>query len=124
MTDPHDWDSLIGELFGAIDVQDVDRFLACIAPDARFRFGSASAVVGHEAIAEAVRGFFGTIAGLEHTITNTLAAGSKLMCEGSVTYTRTDRSRISLPFVNVFEFEQGLISDYRIYIDIAPLYGE
>jgi limonene-1,2-epoxide hydrolase len=30
---------------------------------------------------------------------------------------------ITLPFCNVFETDDGLISLYRIYIDVAPLYA-
>jgi hypothetical protein len=47
-----------------------------------------------------------------------------MVCEGEVTYTRHDESEITLPFVNVFEFEGELISHYKIYADSEPLYAE
>jgi hypothetical protein len=31
---------------------------------------------------------------------------------------------LTLPFTNVFELDGELISHYKIYIDIAPLYAE
>ena len=114
---------LLNRLFTAIDTTDTDRFLQCIATNATFRFGSAEAVSGHEAIGAAVDGFFVSIAGVQHRIKRTVANGSALVCEGEVTYTRLDDSRITLPFANIFEIENNLISDYRIYIDIAPLYA-
>ena len=113
----------VNQLFKAIDVRDVDRFLTFLDPNARFRFGSAPAVKGHDAIALAVTGFFETIAGLQHDLTATVSSGATLVCEGDVTYTRLDGSNVTLPFANVFKFDNDLISDYRIYIDIAPLYS-
>ena len=115
---------LIDNLFAAIDRQDTEAFLGFIAPEATFRFGSAPPVSGHDAIGAAVSGFFGTIAGLSHEIKRTLSSGSALVCEGEVTYTRHDASEITLPFVNVFEVADGLVADYKIYIDIGPLYAE
>jgi hypothetical protein len=36
--------------------------------------------------------------------------------------TRHDATEIALPFINVFEFDGDLISGYKIYMDIGPLY--
>jgi limonene-1,2-epoxide hydrolase len=110
------------KLFASIDRMDTESFLSFIRPDGSFRFGSAPAVRGHAAIGEAVGGFFASIAGLKHEPRRIVADDDAVMIEGEVTYTRHDGSEISLPFVNVFESEGDLISDYRIYIDIGPLY--
>lgn len=116
--------ALRDKLFAAIDRQDMPAFLSCIAEGASFRFGSAPAVVGHAAIGDAVTGFFATIKGLKHLLNKTIADATTLVCEGEVSYTRHDGTQIVLPFINVFEFDDKLISDYRIYIDIAPLYAQ
>jgi limonene-1,2-epoxide hydrolase len=123
VSDSLDRGALVDKLFEAIDVQDVDRFLTFIDADATFRFGSAPAVAGHAAIAAAVSGFFDTIAGLSHEIKNTVSSGSMLVCEGDVTYTKLDGSEVTLPFVNIFEIDDELIVDYRIYVDVGPLYA-
>lgn len=115
---------LLASLFAAIDAMDTAGFLEHIAHDATFRFGSAPAVSGHDAIRDAVGGFFASIAGLRHRLEKTLADGSTLVCAGEVTYDRHDGRNVSLPFANVFEVQDNLISDYRIYIDIAPLYAD
>ena len=111
-------------LFATIDSMDVDGFVKFLTPDASFRFGSAPAAQGAEAIRAAVGGFFGTIKGLSHEVSRSMAEDGILVCEGSVTYTRADDSEITLPFVDVFEMSgDDLISDYRIYMDIGPLYA-
>ena len=114
--------ALLKDLFAAIDACDSDRFVGYLTPGAEFRYGSAPAV-GREAIREAVAGFFSTIAGLSHTLNFTISDGDALVCEGEVTYTRQDGSKVTLPFANVLRVEDGLFSTYRIYIDIGPLYA-
>ncbi len=113
-----------GGLFAAIDRQDAAAFVGYLTDDAVFRFGSAPAVNGRDAIRAAVDGFFGTIAGCSHTLHNTISSGSTLVCEGEVTYTRHNGTEITLPFTDIFEYEADLIAHYKIYMDVAPLYAE
>ncbi len=110
-------------LFQAIDARDTARFLAFLAPDAVFRFGNAEPLSGHAAIGPAVEGFFRTIGALEHRLLARWADGDSLVCQGEVTYTRHDGSRITLPFANIFRLHDGLIREYLIYADLAPLYA-
>lgn len=113
-----------GGLFAAIDRQDSEAFVAHLSEDAVFRFGSAPAVRGRDAIRAAVDGFFGTIAACSHDVHKTLASGSTLVCEGEVTYRRQNDTEVTLPFTDVFEYDGDLISHYKIYIDINPLYAD
>ena len=117
-------DGDIGGLFAAIDAQDSAAFVAYLSDDAVFRFGSAPAVQGRSAVQAAVETFFGSIAGLSHDIHKSLRDGRTLVCEGDVTYTRHDGSAIAIPFADVFEYEGAMIAEYKIYIDIAPLYAD
>ena len=123
MSDAAAADSDIGGMFAAIDAQDSDAFVAYLTENATFRFGSAPPVQGRSAIRAAVDGFFGTIAGCTHRIDRTLRDGATLVCVGEVTYDRHDGSAVTLPFTDVFDFDDGLIASYRIYIDVAPLYA-
>ena len=115
-----DW---LDDLFAAIDAADTGAFLAFLTPGASFRFGSAEALVGHEAIRAGVDGFFSTIAGSRHRLSGVWHGDGTLVCEGTVTYTRHDGSDITLPFANVFGLDDGRIARYSIYVDIAPLHG-
>ncbi len=112
------------ELFAAIDRRDTASFVASLTDDAVFRFGSAPAVQGREAVAEAVEGFFATIAGLSHRVAKVLWDGATQFCEGEVTYQRHDGSSVTLPFTDVFEYDGELIANYKIYMDIGPLYAQ
>ena len=103
---------------------DTEGFVGFLTEDCVFRFGSAPPVTGRDGIGAAVGNFFSMIAGLQHDLQRVVADGDAIVCEGEVTYTRHDGSEITLPFCNVFEAEGGLISVYRIYIDIGPLFEQ
>ncbi|MBT8101910.1 MAG: nuclear transport factor 2 family protein [Gammaproteobacteria bacterium] len=113
-----------GGVFTAIDAQDATAFVGFLTEDAVFRFGSAPAVRGREAIFAAVDGFFGSIAGCAHAIHKSIRDGATLVCEGEVTYRRHNGSEITLPFTDVLEYDGHLIADYKIYMDVNPLYAE
>jgi len=123
MTDDRTGGVHFDKLFASIDAMDTESFLSFIAEDATFRFGSTPPVHGHVAIRAAVEGFFASFAALEHDLQRLVANDDAVVCEGEVTYTRHDGSTITLPFANVFEVDGGLISLYRVYIDIGPLYA-
>ena len=123
MTDNGKPDWLDG-LFSAIDTKDTESFIGSLTDDAVFRFGSAPAVQGKTDIRAAVDGFFSTIKGSTHSLNNILVDGSTIVVEGEVIYRRMNDSEVALPFTNIFELNGALISHYKIYVDIAPLFAE
>jgi ketosteroid isomerase-like protein len=123
MTTDDAWQGRLRSLFAAIDAKDTERFLGFLTDEATFRFGSAPAVQGRDAIRAAVDGFFQSIAACHHELSQIVSGTDVLVCEGEVTYTRHDNSQLTLPFANVFELEGGIISAYKIYVDAGPLYN-
>jgi len=110
------------QLFTIIDRKDAEGFSLFFTADAIFRFANAPAVSGKENIRKAVQDFFVAIKGLRHRVTGVWEFENIVVCEGEVTYTRLDDKIITVPFVDIFRMQDGLIADYRIYIDIAPLF--
>ncbi len=115
-------------LFATIDAGDANGFVGYLSEDAVLRFGSAPPVHGADAIRDAIGSFFESIKTLSHEIDYTTEADGRVVCEGRVTYTRHDDSRITLPFVDVLVRASStgaglIIADYRIYMDVAPLYA-
>ena len=116
-------DSWVRDLFNAVDAMDSEKFVSFLTDDARFRFGNADAVAARDGIRKAVAGFFGTIGGLHHDILNVWEVPGSVLTELRVTYTRKDGKKVELPCVNVFTMDGSKIRDYRIFIDIAPVYA-
>jgi ketosteroid isomerase-like protein len=110
-------------LLKAVDGMDPDEFAAMLTQDATFTFGNADPARGRQAIQDAVAGFFGSIRALHHEKIQEWEGADDVVTEGCVSYTRHDGSAITLPFVNVLRLDGELVRDYRIYVDIAPLYA-
>ncbi len=111
-------------LFAAIDSKDAQRFVEFLTEDGEFVFGSSPPVRGREAVAAAVAGFFDSIAGLSHEVDKLWDVPGSRIAEGTVCYTRLDGREVELPFADVFDLDGELISSYKIYMDIAPLFAD
>jgi len=111
-------------VFSIVDKRDAQGFAALFAPDGRFVFGNADPIVGPADIAGAVEAFFAGIAGLRHEIGNRWEIGADTVAELVVEYDRTDGSCVRVPAVTIFTRDgAGLITNYRIYVDLAPLFA-
>lgn len=111
------------QIFRSVDAQDTEAFLSALHPEASFRFGNAEAVVGHEALRPVLNGFFGALKGLEHRLEQTWEVEDARFCHGQVTYHRHDGSDLSVPFATLFRYRDGLIADYRIFVDASALFS-
>jgi len=113
--------------FEAVDRMRADQFASLFSEDATFRFGNADAVTGRHAVEAAVGGFFSTLGGLRHDIsgiwTGTWEGGEVTSVEGTVTYTRKDGSTtMPIPAVSTLRWRDDAIQDYRIFVDLSPLF--
>ena len=113
----------IEQLFDAIDARDAQRFVSFLAPDCRFRFGNLAPVVGREAVEAFVSGFFTSIDALSHSVIDRWEMPDALLCHGIVSYTRHDRSVLTVPFANVLKFTDAGVSEYLIFADTSALFG-
>jgi ketosteroid isomerase-like protein len=121
-------DQKTAEVFRAIDARRADEFASFFAPDASFRFANAETVVGRDAIEQAVGAFFSSLRALQHDITGvwtgTWEQGEVVSVEAYVTYTRQDGSKTDpLPATSTLRMKGGAIQDYRIFIDLSPLFA-
>jgi ketosteroid isomerase-like protein len=116
-------DQWLAGLFSAIDRRDAEGFAGFLAEDVVFRFGNASPVQGRAAAREAVAGFFGSIAAIQHALHDTWRCGDYVICRGVVSYTRLDDSILTVPFANIFGVREGKVREYDIYVDIGALFA-
>jgi len=113
----------IPAIFAAIDAFDPDKFVAHLTEDVTFRFGNAEPVVGRANVREAVAGFFTTIDGLTHHILSTWDAGDVSVAQIDVEYVRKDGKHVTVPNADILVFTGDLVSNWQIYIDLAPVFA-
>ncbi|MEV0161767.1 nuclear transport factor 2 family protein [Nonomuraea fuscirosea] len=117
-------DDEVRHLFQTVDTFDPDEFAKLLAEDVTMVFGNAEPMVGREAVADGLRAFYATIGGLRHRIVRHWRVGADSIAETEVTYRRLDGKDVSAAAVTIWRTrDDGLISDYRIFIDLAPLYA-
>jgi hypothetical protein len=110
-------------LFADIDSMEPDRFAAHLSEDVSFRFGNADPVIGRDAVRDVWAGFCETVDGVSHSIVEQFESGDATIAESEVTYTRKDGGTVTVPVVTIYRSGGELIDDYRVFIDLAPLFA-
>lgn len=92
--------------------------------DVHLRLGNADLIHGKGSSVDAVNGFLASIAGVRHEILRVFTDTDAAIVEFDVHYTRHDGRVVTLPCCNVFRLRDGLIAEYRSYIDATPVYAD
>jgi limonene-1,2-epoxide hydrolase len=111
------------QLFADIDSMEPDRFAAHLAEDVTMRFGNADPIHGREAVRDAWATFCRDLNGVHHDVVDRWSIDGTGIVEARVTYTRGDDSQVTVPVVTIYRERGDEIHDYRIYIDLAPLFA-
>jgi ketosteroid isomerase-like protein len=109
----------------AIDAGDQGTADSLIADDVCFRFGSNPPVTSKREFVAGRRALRGSILGFRHEIVWLHEIDTDAVVVAmNVTYTRRDGSEVTIPCCDTFRLRDGLIVDYRIYIDISPVLNQ
>jgi ketosteroid isomerase-like protein len=111
------------EVLADVDRMDATGFASHMAEDCVLRFANSDEIVGREAIEAAIAGFFTTIKGLSHRIVGEWEVGATTIVQLEATYTRLDGREVPVPAAVIYRRRDGLIADYRIYVDQTPVYA-
>jgi hypothetical protein len=112
------------EVFDYVDSADSVGFSKLFSPEGRLRFANGEPMVGRDAIEAGCRGFFSTIKGMHHTVVREWVSGADAIAELSVGYDRLDGGSVTIPVVSIWHRgDDGLIDDYRVYFDLAPVFA-
>ena len=111
-------------LFEDIDSMDPDRYARHLSANVVMRFGNSDPVVGRVSVRDAWAGFCADLRGVRHDLVERWEAGPTTIVEALVTYTRTDDGTVTVPVVTIYRADGVLIDDYRIFIDLAPLFAK
>jgi ketosteroid isomerase-like protein len=111
------------ELFDAIDSKNVEGLLSVLAPDATQTFGNQEPLRGHEEIRAANLAFFGMIGSIRHEVLDLLEWDGTIVARLKATYVRSDGRAVTVPAVSILTESDGLIVDYQVYVDQAPVFA-
>jgi len=124
VTQPLPVHQFVHDLFKAVDSLDARMVAPFIADDVHLQFGSAEPVDGKADFLASSRAFSESIAGLRHEIVQIWEPEpDTAIAVLQVHYRRHDGSEITLPCCNTFRLRDGLVIDYRVYMDINPVYA-
>lgn len=111
-------------VFDVVDAMDLNAVAALFAEDATMVFANGEPMVGREAVVAGNTAFMSTIKGLRHRLLNEWRVGATTIAETEVTYSRVDGKEVTLPAVSIWSTrEDGLIVDYRVFVDLAPVHA-
>ncbi|CDO89056.1 hypothetical protein AWC29_21450 [Mycobacterium triplex] len=111
------------QVFEIVDTMDVDKFTSLFTENARLTFGNEPSYQGLSAIRDGVTGFFGTIAGIQHTIVRLWEVGDDTIAHVDATYRRNDGTELTLAAATIYHTNgAGKIDDYRVFVDVTPIY--
>jgi predicted TIM-barrel fold metal-dependent hydrolase/ketosteroid isomerase-like protein len=117
-------ETLLKEMFATLDRGDVPAYLEYLSEDAALRFGNNPPVVGRAAIKESLDGFYETFQSVRHDHVATWRRPEGAAVEADVTYVRLDGSDARAHAVTICRFnDRDEITDYRIFVDLAPLFA-
>ena len=119
---PHTPRDVVRTLIRAVDDADHNAIAALTADDVHFRFGNASPTDTQSELLAAAQSFRDAIADLRHTILDLWEVGDGMVVAlMDVHYRRLDGRELNLPCCNVFGVHDGVVNDYRIYMDVNPV---
>jgi hypothetical protein len=111
-------------VFARIDSMDPTALADLLADSATMTFCNGEPMVGRDAIVTGSAVFFASIAGLRHRVLHEWTFGRDTIAESAVTYTRQDGGKVTIPAVSIWRVgAHGLIIDYRVFVDLAPVFA-
>lgn len=117
---------MIRTMFAAGDSGNIDRLLSFLTDDVVLVFGNTDAVRGKAAVEAQARQVTSRLKGVRHEIHDVWQVGENadvVIARMTVHYDRLDGSTVSVPCCNIFRLRGDLVADYRIYIDVNPVFA-
>lgn len=106
----------------AVDSLEVDRVLSFFGETSTWTYANNPPMKGLAEMRAAMAPFHEMLAGISHVLRECFAPRpGVIVAEFDVTYTRHDGATFTAPASGVYELRDGLIHDYRVYVDVAAV---
>jgi ketosteroid isomerase-like protein len=111
-------------ILAALDGRDVDALCRQVTDDVRLQLGNTEVTTDKSAFEATSRTFLNSIAAIRHELLDLWEVeGGTVIAVMTVHYERLDGQKLSLPCCNLFGTRAGRVHDYRVYMDINPVFA-
>ena len=111
-------------ILAALDSRDADALCRQVTDDVRLQLGNAEVTTDKSAFEATSRAFLKSIAAIRHELLDLWEVeGGTVIAVMTVHYERLDGQKLSLPCCNLFGTRDGRVHDYRVYMDINPVFA-
>jgi ketosteroid isomerase-like protein len=117
---------IIAALFAALDRGEIEEVASFLDEDVVVHLTNLDPIQGATAFTELYAQVTGTLAGIRHEIHdiwNAAEDDAVWVVRMTVHYTKGDGHTVSLPCCNVFRLLEGAISEYRVFMDMTPVFA-
>lgn len=111
------------ELFGHIDNRRMDEFLSFLTDDIKLTVANHPTAAGKEWVRVAVGALWQSVNGVKHEFHHVFQDQGHMIFQATVAYTRLDNKVVSVPCVTIIRLEGDLVSEWRIYVDLTPVFA-
>jgi len=114
-------------LFGSMLKQDWDTFRTCLTDDVFYRVGSQEPMQGKEKVVEFLQSFYTVVKMQPPDIRQVvdLPEKSEVIFEMEAHYLRLKDSKIvNFACTDILRMDGDKIKEWRVYVDISPMYAE
>ena len=116
---PENLPAWVAEMFHRIDKKDIN-FTVVLSEDCYWEFAG-QGVKGLQEIRKAFTGLFQGLPGeIKHEISRAWHCKNSVILEGKIYFTLKDKSKISIPFVDLLDTKEEKICSFKIYMDSLP----
>ncbi len=109
--------------FKDVDTMSPDKVTQYYGTESFFKFGNSEAVRGPKAIGKVLQKFYGVIKSMAHHKKGIWLGKDSAVFEADVTFLKNDGGKITIPAVSIIRFKKGLVNDFRMVMDAAPLFS-
>jgi ketosteroid isomerase-like protein len=116
----------IRALFAALDRGDLDGVTTSLCDDVVVVLGNREPIQGVTAYAELFGQVMGMLAGIRHEIHdiwNAAEDAAVWTVRMTTHYARADGNGVSLPCCAILRFGDGRVADYRVFMDMTPVFA-
>lgn len=110
------------EVYKAVDSMDEQRLASFLTEKCTFVYANSAPVIGRANAAASSKKFLDLLAAIKHELLEVWGLDDVIVSRIRVTYTRKDGSTLTIPAATIWRVSDRQIDQYRIYVDIGPLF--